>query len=39
MLAPLARLFHVIGNYAESKQLLTHALELWKEQGDDFLGC
>jgi len=31
----LSRLFQVVGNYTESKRLLTHALELSREQGDD----
>jgi tetratricopeptide (TPR) repeat protein len=35
-LPPLAWLFHGVGNIVESKQLLTHALELWREQGNDF---
>jgi tetratricopeptide (TPR) repeat protein len=31
----LSRLFRVLGNYAEPKRLLTYALELSREQGDD----
>ena len=27
-------MFDSVGNYAEEKQLLIHALELWKEQGN-----
>ena len=30
----LSQLFNSVGNYAEEKQLLIHALELWEEQGD-----
>jgi tetratricopeptide (TPR) repeat protein len=32
----LAWLFNDVGNYVESKQLLIHALKLWREQGNDF---
>jgi tetratricopeptide (TPR) repeat protein len=32
----LAWLFHNAGNYVESKQLLIHALKLWREQEDGF---
>jgi tetratricopeptide (TPR) repeat protein len=32
----LAWLFHNVGNYVEAKQLLIHALELWRERGNDF---
>ena len=32
----LARLFDSVGNFAERKRLLGHALELWKEQEDAF---
>jgi hypothetical protein len=32
----LAWLFHAVGRYPESEQLLSHALKLWREQGDDF---
>jgi tetratricopeptide (TPR) repeat protein len=32
----LAVLFDGVGNHVESKQLFTHTLKLWKEQGDDF---
>jgi hypothetical protein len=35
-LSRLAWLLCDVGHYVESKQLLTHALELWREQGDDF---
>ena len=31
----LSRLFKSVGNYIEGKQLLTHALRLWREQGDE----
>ena len=31
----LGRLFDVVGNLAECKRLLTHALGLWREQGND----
>ena len=34
-LQSLSRLFELIGNEVERKRLLTHALELWREQGDD----
>ena len=32
----LSRLFDSAGRYAEGKQLLVHALKLWRERGDDF---
>jgi tetratricopeptide (TPR) repeat protein len=32
----LGQLFDEVGNYAESKQILIHALKLWREQGNDF---
>ena len=35
-LSRLAWLFDGVGNHAESKQLLTHTLRLWRERGDDF---
>jgi tetratricopeptide (TPR) repeat protein len=35
-LSRLARLFHSVGNYVESKQLIIRALKRWREQGDDF---
>jgi len=31
----LSRLFHSVGNHAERKKLLAHALNLWRERGDD----
>ena len=31
----LSRLFQKVGNSAEEKRLLTHALSLWKQTGDD----
>ena len=31
----LARLFNSVGNLVEFKQLLTHSLKLWREQGND----
>ena len=34
-LSRLAWLLHDVGNYVESKQLFTHTLELWREQGSD----
>ena len=34
-LVALSMLFHSVGNQAERKQLLTHALKLWRERGDD----
>ena len=36
-LAFLSRLFEMVGNQAERKRLLTHASELWREQGIDGL--
>ena len=35
-LSRLAWLLYDVGHHVESKQLLTHALKLWREQGDDF---
>ena len=32
----LSLLFDSVGNYAEEKRVLTRALELWRERGDDF---
>ena len=32
----LSWLFYSAGNYAERKRLLTHALKLWRKQGDDY---
>ena len=32
----LSQLFHTVGNQVERKQLLTHALKLWRGWGDDF---
>ena len=32
----LSHLLNSVGNYTECKQLLTHTLKLWREQGDDF---
>jgi tetratricopeptide (TPR) repeat protein len=34
-LLKFAQLFRVVGSHAERKRLLTHALKLWREQGDD----
>jgi tetratricopeptide (TPR) repeat protein len=34
-LVQLSQLFTQVGNYSEQKRLLTHALELWRRQGDD----
>ena len=34
-LKELSWLFYSIGNQAECRRLLTHALELWRERGDD----
>ena len=31
----LSRVFNLVGNYAEEKQLLTHTLKLERERGDD----
>ena len=35
-LSDLARLFESVGDSAECKRLLVHALRLWREQGDGF---
>ena len=35
-LESLSFLFSFIGNQVEQKRLLTHALKLWREQGNDF---
>ena len=32
----LSRLFDSVGNFVESKRLLSHSLELWREQGNYF---
>ena len=32
----LSQLFRSLGNFMQSKQLLIHALSLWREQGNDF---
>ena len=34
-LLELSRLFNSVGNRVERKRLLTHALELWREQGNE----
>ena len=34
-LSQLSWLFKSVGNHSEYKRLLTHALELWRERGDD----
>jgi tetratricopeptide (TPR) repeat protein len=31
----LSQLFYAVGNWMEDKRLLTHALKLWRERGDD----
>ena len=36
-LLQLSWLFTSVGNYAEYKRLLVHALELWRERGDELL--
>jgi tetratricopeptide (TPR) repeat protein len=35
-LGNLASLFYSVGNWAEYKRLLTHALKLWRERGDEY---
>ena len=35
-LSHLSRLFQSVGNLAERKRLLNHALKLWRGQGDDY---
>ena len=32
----VSRLFNSVGNFVESKRLLSHSLMLWREQGNDF---
>jgi len=32
----LSSLFDLVGNWAESKRILTHALKLWRERGDGY---
>ena len=34
-LSRLSWLFRSVGNHAESKRVLTHALKIWRERGDD----
>jgi tetratricopeptide (TPR) repeat protein len=35
-LGNLSQFFHLVGNWAEYKRLLTHTVKLWREGGDDF---
>ena len=35
----LSRLFQLVGDYVEQKRLLSHALKLWKEWGNDDLAA
>ena len=32
----LSQLFDLVGNHAEEKRLLVHAVKLWRDRGDDF---
>ena len=34
-LVELSRLYHTVGNQMERKRLLTHALKIWRERGND----